>query len=135
MGHIPISTRSARFSHHGRKSSRHPPPPNRTSTDMCQEGERGEIFGEGDQPSSFASSSTSPDFVFHFEQAHPFHMNHRSFPVHCIRRMFSKRQFHPIHHTRWCSPNHCLHPIRSSHSFVWLPSFFARNLRLNPRSS
>ena len=34
----------ARFSAYGRKSSRHPPPPNRTSTGMCQKGDKTRDF-------------------------------------------------------------------------------------------
>ena len=53
-----------------------------------------------------------PDFVFHFEQDHPFHTNHRRLPVHHLRRTISNHRLHPIHHTQRCSLSRCLHPIR-----------------------
>ena len=71
----PRFIRPTRFSHRSRKSSRHPPPPNRTSIGMSQERGRGEIFSNDDQPSSSVDSS---DFVFHFEPAQSLQLNHHA---------------------------------------------------------
>ena len=50
------------------------------------------------QHSSSARSSTSSDFVFHFEHAQSFQPNHRSHPIHHIRHMSSNHRLHPTHH-------------------------------------
>ena len=98
--------RLPRVSACGRKSSRHPPPPNRTSTGMCQR-ERTRDFSAEADTRVHSTPRGLLSFVFHFEQVYPVHKNHR---LHSDRHIRCPR-FPP----RLVLPNAVSDPFSASH--------------------